>query len=106
MAQPDWSAALPGNLSRKAVEDLVRILRRSSREFGVAIARQSRERLIARIRAIETGAAIGHPRADVPSRRPILFLNEEPWVICFNPNTRHVYRIVHGARDFPSLFGR
>src|ERR1700688_4701420 len=57
MAQPDWSAALPGNLSRKAVEDLVRILRRSGREFCVAIARQSRERLIARIRAIETGAA-------------------------------------------------
>ena len=106
MARPDWSADLPGNLSRKAVEDLVQILRRSSREFGVVTARHSRERLITRIREIEAGTAIGHCRPDVPSRRPILFLNEDPWVICFNPGTRHIYRIVHGARDFPALFGR
>jgi hypothetical protein len=34
-----------------------------------------------------------------------LSLNEDPWVICFNPHTRQVYRIVHGARDFPAIFG-
>ena len=105
MAQLDWSADLPGNLSRRALEDLLKILRRSSREFGVAVARKARERLLTRVREIEMGTAIGHRRTDVPTRRPILFLNEDPWVLCFNPDTRQIYRIVHGARDFPALFG-
>jgi hypothetical protein len=26
-------------------------------------------------------------------------------VICFNPDTRQVYRILHGARDLPAIFG-
>ena len=49
--------------------------------------------------------AIGHPRHDVQPRRPTLFLNEDPWVICFNAQTRQIYRILHGARDFPAIFG-
>jgi plasmid stabilization system protein ParE len=72
----------------------------------VAVARQSRERLIAQMRQIEAGTAIGHRRTDVPSRRPMVFLSEDPWVICFNPENRQIYRILHGARDFPALFGR
>jgi len=96
---------LPGNLSRQAVDDLIRILRRSERDFGVAVARRSRDRLLARIRSIEDGRAIGHPRQDVRPRRPTLFINENPWVICFSPETRQIYRILHGARDFPAIFG-
>lgn len=47
---------------------------------------------------------MGHRREDVRPRRPTVFLNEDPWVICFNSNTRHVYRILHSARDFPAVF--
>lgn len=106
MALPDLPSELPGNLSRQAADDFVRILRRSAREFGVETARQSRDRLLARIRSVENGTAIGHPRRDVRPRHPTLFVNENPWVICFNPKTRRVYRILHGARDFPAIFGR
>jgi plasmid stabilization system protein ParE len=105
MASPDLLGRLPGNLSRQAGDDLVRILRRSAQTFGVAVGRRSRDRLVAAINAVEDGTAIGHRRQDVRPRRPTLFLNEDPWVICFNPDTRQVYRILHGARDFPALFG-
>jgi plasmid stabilization system protein ParE len=98
---PNLPGELPGNLSRQAVDDLSRILRRSAREFGVTVARQSRERLLAVVRAIEAGTVVGHRRQDVQPRRPTVFFNE----ICFNPHTRQVYRILHGARDFPALFG-
>ena len=96
---------LPGNLSRQAVDDLIRILRRSAREFGAVVARRSGDRSLLQAAAIRNGTAIGHRRHDVQSRRPTHFLNEDPWVICFNPDTRQVYRILHGARDFPALFG-
>jgi plasmid stabilization system protein ParE len=55
----------PGNLSRKAADDLIRILRRSAREFGPVVARRSRDRLLARIKTVEDGTAIGHRRYDV-----------------------------------------
>jgi plasmid stabilization system protein ParE len=105
MALADPFGALPANLSRQAVDDLIRALRRSARDFGVVVARRSRERLLARIGSVADGTAIGHHRQDVRPRRPTLFLNEDPWVICFNPHTRQVYRILHGARDFPAIFG-
>lgn len=106
MAAPDLLRDLPGNLSRHAADDLLHILRRSARDFGVAVARRSRDRLLSRVRAIEDGTAIGHRRRDVQPHHPTLFLNEAPWVICFNPQTRQVYRILHGARDFPAIFDR
>ena len=104
MALPRVGADLPGNLSRQAVSDLVEILRYSARTFGPVVARRSRERLLACLVSIERGHAMGHRREDVRPRRPTVFLNEDPWVICFNPNTRHVYRILHAARDFPAVF--
>lgn len=88
MAPPDLSGELPGNLACQAVDDLIPIFRRSTRDFGVIVARRSRDRLLARLRSVEDGIAIG------------------PWVICFNLHTRQVYRILHGARDFPAIFGR
>ena len=105
MALPHLPGDLPGNLSRQAADDLIRILHRSARDFGAVVARRSRDRLLARIKAIQNGTVIGHHRHDVPTRRPTRFLNEDPWVICFNPDTRQVYRILHGARDFPTIFG-
>ena len=71
----------------------------------MTVARQSRERLLVVVRTIEAGTVVGHRRQDVKPRRPTVFFNEAPWVICFNPHTRQVYRILHGARHFPALFG-
>ena len=94
----------PGNLSARALADLTAILRRSAREWGLATARRTRDRLLARVRAVADGIAIGHARPDVPTRQPVLFLVEAPWVVAYDPATRQVLRILHGARDLPALF--
>ena len=94
----------PGNLSAPALADLARIVRRSAREWGLPTARQTAERLLARVRAVADGSAAGHERADVRPRRRTLFLVEAPWVIAYSPDTRQVLRILHGAQDFPAIF--
>ena len=102
MAPADPFGELPANLSRQAIDDLIRILRRSARDFGVVVARRSRDRLLARIRSVEDGTAIGHHRQDVRPRRATVFLNEDPWVIGFNPCTQQVYRITARGISRPS----
>lgn len=94
----------PGNLSAQALADLVGIVRRSAREWGLGTARRTADRLLARVRAVADATAIGHERGDVRPRRSTLFLVEAPWVIAYRPDTRQVLRILHGARDFPALF--
>lgn len=103
---PDFEPPLPANLLPQAVRDIVRILRESRREYGSIVARHSRDRLYARCNAIQMGLEKGHMRQDVRPRRPIRFANEAPWVIVFDPYSRNVYRVLHGKRDFPSLFSR
>jgi plasmid stabilization system protein ParE len=95
----------PGNLSPQALRDVVSILRRSMREFGVPTALRSRDRIFARCRAIRNGTTFGHRRMDVTTRRPTLFINEHPWVIAYDPESRSVLRIVHASRDLSALFG-
>jgi plasmid stabilization system protein ParE len=82
----------------------VRILRYSAREWGIATARRSRDRLLDRIRAEEAGHAVGHRRHDLTPKEPTLFLVEHPWVIAYHPTIRQIYRVLHGAMDFPALF--
>jgi len=101
---PSFLGELPGNLSPRAKRDLIGILRYSAREFGVATARRSRDRLLKRIKAIESGIAVGHRRPDVMPKAPTLFLIEHPWIIAYHPMTRRIYRVLHGAMDFPALF--
>src|SRR5690242_2997955 len=103
MLPDELLANLPTNLSPAALRDLAHILRHSAHEWGVTTARRTRARLVARIASIADGSAVGHRRQDV--RRPFLFLSEPPWVIAYDPATRRVLRILHGARDFPALFG-
>jgi plasmid stabilization system protein ParE len=79
---------LPGNLSRQALADLLRILRECERAWGAHTARRTRARLPARPAQIAAGTAIGHERADVRPRTPTLFLAEEPWVVAFRPDRR------------------
>ena len=104
MLPPGFLGDLPGNLSRRAARDLIGILRYSAREWGIATARRSRDRLLDRIRDIEAGHVVGHRRNDVAPKAPTLFLVEHPWVIAYHPMTRQVYRVLHGAMDFPALF--
>jgi plasmid stabilization system protein ParE len=55
---------------------------------------------------IAAGLTKGHRRRDVKPRRPLLFVVAHPskYVIAFDPKTREIARIIHGARDFPSIF--
>ena len=100
----DLLGEVPDNLSSQALADLVGIVRRGAREWGLATAQRTADRLLARCRAIEAGTAVGHQRRDVQPRRPTLFVVEAPWIIAYSPDTRQVFRIVHGARDLPALF--
>jgi plasmid stabilization system protein ParE len=104
MLPPGFLGELPGNLSPRAKRDLIGILRYSAREFGAATARRSRDRLLERVKAIASGVAVGHRRHDVMLKVPTLFLVEPPWVIAYHPVTRRIYRVLHGAMDFPALF--
>ena len=104
MARRDTTAKPTANLSRQAAADLVDIYRRSARLWGAAVARRSRDRLLAWIATIAAGTAVGHKRDDVSPPAPTAFIVEEPWVIAYNPETREVYRVLHGSRDFPALF--
>ena len=101
---PALPETLPANLSRRALADLVRILRDSQREWGLHTARRTRARLLAGFAQIAEGAAVGHERRDVKPRTPTLFLVEGPWVIAYDPTKRQVLRILHGAMDFPAIF--
>ncbi|HLB96137.1 MAG TPA: type II toxin-antitoxin system RelE/ParE family toxin [Acetobacteraceae bacterium] len=104
MLPPGFLGDLPGNLSPRAARDLIGILRYSAREWGIATARRSRDRLLDRIGDIEAGRVVGHRRNDVTPKQPTLFLVEHPWVIAYHPTTRRRYRVLHGAMDFPALF--
>jgi len=104
MLPPCFPGELPGNLSPRATRDLIGILRYSARQWGIVTARRSRDRLLNQIRAIESGVSVGHLRHDVTPKVPTLFLVEHPWVIAYNPRTRRLYRVLHGAMDFPALF--
>lgn len=104
MRPADLIGTPPANLSPRAAADLVQIIRRSARDWGINVAEQTATRLLLRVRAIADGTTVGHTRQDVRPRRRTLFVNELPWVIAYDPDTRIVYRIVHGAREFPAIF--
>jgi hypothetical protein len=36
---------------------------------------------------------------------PLLFEVARPFVIAFDPETKIVVRVIHGARDMPGIFG-
>ena len=104
MPPPEAPGAAPGNLSRRAASDFVEILRRSERDWGVAVARRTRERLLLRFRQIADGSAVGHQRHDVTPRTPTLFLREAPWVIAYDPGKGQVLRVLYGSRNFRAVF--
>ena len=58
--------SLPNNLSHPALRDFVAILRRSHKEFGLGTARETRDRLLERCRAIQSGAVLPDVRKSPP----------------------------------------
>jgi len=95
--------AVPENLAPAAARDLRSILRASAARFGTSVARDSRRRLLKRIRDVGDGTAVGHARGDLPSVRGVAFLSEPPWVIVYDPARRVVLRILDGRRDIPAV---
>ena len=91
-------------LSPRAIADLRSILRRSFEQYGSIGAARLQQRLEKRFEGIAAGAVLGHRRHDVTPRRPILFDVERPFVIAFDPESRTILRIVHGARDMRRVF--
>jgi plasmid stabilization system protein ParE len=91
-------------LSAEALEDVAEILDYLRIEAGQNVAERMAERLDLRFRKVASGIALGHKRPDVPSRRSLRFSVERPYVVAFDPDTRLIIRVVHGARDFRRLF--
>lgn len=91
-------------LSEEAADDLLGILAHTADRYGIAAARRLEARLKARFAAIAAGIALGHQRSDISAELRLRFVTERPFVVAFDPETRIIIRILHGARDFPSLF--
>jgi plasmid stabilization system protein ParE len=96
-------------LSRRARLDLVQILTgliEDDVRGGIVAAQRIDEILDDCMMRIADRRVPGHRRSDVKVRRPLLFAVARPtrYVIAFDPTTRLIIRIVHGARDFPAIF--
>jgi plasmid stabilization system protein ParE len=92
-------------LSAAARADLNDILDFSEARFGARAADRLELRFIAAFERIASGIAIGHLRRDIAADVPLRFVVERPFVIAFDPVTREIVRIVHGARNFDAIFG-
>jgi plasmid stabilization system protein ParE len=75
-------------LSPEAVDDIRQILLESEAQFGPL-----------------GGTANGHKRRDIRSAIPLRFEVVRPFVVAFDPETRTIVRVIHGARDTPGIFG-
>jgi plasmid stabilization system protein ParE len=97
------------SLSEQAEADLNRIideLLSDSEHGGKASADRVFGILHGCMLRIASGLTKGHRRKDVKPRRPLLFAVARPskYVIAFDPRTREIARIIHGSRNFPSIF--
>jgi plasmid stabilization system protein ParE len=91
-------------LSPEAEGDLNDIIFYSENHFGAGTARRLQQRLEERFVRIAEGRVIGHIRADVPTSLPLRFDVVRPFVIAFEPETKIIIRVLHGARDFGTIF--
>ena len=92
----------PGNLSRRARNDLSGILERSTATFGIAQAERLEGEILRRCHEITAGRGLGHIRPDMPLKRMLRFWPVPPFVIVYCPRTLLVIRILHGRRDIPA----
>ena len=75
----------------------------SVQNWGVPVALQTRNRLLTRFADVGIGKAIGHERLDIRISRTrlLLYLNESPFVLVYDPESRVIIRVLHQARDLP-----
>jgi plasmid stabilization system protein ParE len=90
-------------LSSRAQSDLIDILLFTADRFGTPSARRLQMRLEARFEKIADGTASGHRRRDIRSEVPLLFDVVRPFVIAFDPETKEIARILHGARNISAI---
>lgn len=96
---------LPNNLTRDALVDYRRALRRARAEFGGAQSLTTRNRLVLRFHQIADGSAVGHQHAFAnPGARRLLCITVAPLLIFYDADTRDVLRVVDGRRDLSRLF--
>lgn len=96
----------PGNLSRRARQDLFGILERSTGSFGIAQADRLESEILRRCHEIATERGLGHIRPDIRATRKLRFWPVPPFVIVYDPRTLLVTRILHGRRDVPNVLDR
>ncbi|MGI4765502.1 MAG: type II toxin-antitoxin system RelE/ParE family toxin [Janthinobacterium lividum] len=92
------------SLSREALADLRRELKKSREVFGPAAARRMGARLARSLNAIATGTALGH-RHSLLHGAPVDFMcvTVAPLLIIYNARTRSVLTIVDGRRDIAAV---
>lgn len=96
---------LPNNLTRDALVDYRRALRRARQEFGGAQSLKTRDRLVSHFRRIADGSAVGHQHAFAkPGASRLLCITVAPLLIFYDAETRNVLRVVDGRRDLSRLF--
>lgn len=91
-------------LSDEAAEDVAAILLDAMQSGGAAGVLRMARRLEAKFQAIATGLVPGHRRSDIGTSIPLRFAIEYPFVIAFDPASRRIVRVLHGRRDFSTIF--
>ena len=91
-------------LSEEASADVHEIIGWVADEHGDEAAHRLFEALDEKFEAIGAGLVVGHVRRDVQTIRAVRFTKAGNYMITFDPETNEIVRVVHGARDFPTVF--
>lgn len=93
-------------LSPEAARD-VRELWEYVAKDSIKAARRIRLKIFGACQMIAENPRIGHKREDLTDK-PMLFWPVGAYVIIYNPGRKpvEIIRVVHGARDVPSVLGR
>ena len=91
------------NLSPEAARDIREIWAYIAQD-SIKAARRLRLQILDSCQRIATNPGIGHRREDLTDK-PVLFWPVAYYLIIYNPARKpvEVVRVVHGARDIPSL---
>ena len=94
------------HITRRADSDLDAIWRRIAKDNGVQVADRIEQELHDAMAMLADHPFAGHSRADVSNPR-YRFWSVYSFVIAYRVNSKPliISRVVHGGRDFRSLFG-
>ena len=93
-------------LSPEAAQDIEAIWEYIARD-SVRAARRVRQELLAACRRLAQHPGLGHRRDDLTTK-PVLFFPVYAYLIIYNPASQplEIVRVLHGARDIPSMLER